>query len=602
MKHVVILLGLLLSSAIPANTSVMDSLHNLSATGPGKIKSQSTDQVCVFCHTPHRPALGPGLWNKPVNQASITTYQSSTAKAVPREPTGTSALCLTCHDGTIALGEMLRPPRGRGNANNSDLRGTFLRGRSGFGTNLSNHHPIGFEYDLTLKNANSGLVHPSTVDLPMTAGEMECTVCHDPHSSNFPPFLHKPSLNGELCLTCHIQSGENWEWSNSAHAESTITPRSGNPWSERKPEWAGKTVAENACENCHATHNAATPARLIKDREERTCFRCHNGSVAEFNIQAETQKFYRHPVERSSIGIHDASKREFFRSTPLHVECEDCHNPHATRKDLPMISFNPGNPYAQNHTEPPYANGSIAGVAGIDINGQHKGEIEYEYEMCFKCHGVPGNSSCDNRRCSTATNYQMSRQDNVYNLREKLDPSNPSLISYHPVTSNDPSNDTEVPSLRFDTPLRRDGGQIYCGDCHGSENSPAAGGSGPAGPHGSQNESMLALSYDLSRSTGQSGALCLKCHDAGNLFNNESFLHREHVLEQGASCATCHDPHGSSAFPHLINFLVSSSASGQLQVITGTGSYDQPTWEDNGRYSGTCYLNCHGTVHDGSSY
>ena len=36
------------------------------------------------------------------------------------------ALCLTCHDGTIALGEMLRPPRGRGNSNSSYLKATFL--------------------------------------------------------------------------------------------------------------------------------------------------------------------------------------------------------------------------------------------------------------------------------------------------------------------------------------------------------------------------------------------------------------------------------------------------------------------------------------------
>lgn len=597
----VVVLSLLVTAVGLTNTRVTDTVHNLSASGPGAIKSQSVDQVCVFCHTPHKPELGPGLWNRRVSHINTVPYQSSTSVVLPGEPTGASVLCLSCHDGTIALGEMLKPPRGKNQAG-GNLQATYLRGRSGFGTNLSNHHPIGFDYSPSLQSINPELAHPATVDLPLQGGKMQCTGCHDPHSSNFPPFLHKPSINGELCTTCHILTGTSWDWKNSAHAVSNAVPRSGNPWNERKPEWAGRTVAENACENCHATHNAATPARLIKDIEEFTCFRCHNGSVTEFNIQAETQKFYRHPIERPSAGVHDAAKRESIHNTPLHAECEDCHNPHATRDDVPMISFNPGNPSDLNHTEAPFANGIIAGVTGLDINGQPKAEAEYEYEVCLKCHGVPGKSSCDNRRCTTASTYQLSRQDNVYNLREKIDSGNPSLISYHPIASNNPANNDEVPSLRFDIPLNRSSSQIYCGDCHSGESSPAAGSNGPAGPHGSRYESILALNYDIARSGPRAAQLCLKCHDEGSLFSNESFLHREHVLDQGASCAACHDPHGSAIYPHLINFMSSSSASGPTKEISGNSTYSEPTWIDNGQYSGSCYLSCHGSVHDGLEY
>ena len=600
----VFIFGLLFAGGGLADTRVADTVHNLSTSGPGEIRSQSVDQVCAFCHTPHKPKQGPGLWNRRINRES-TPYTSSTSRAQPSEPDESSALCLSCHDGTIALGEMLQPPRGRGNSSSDNLRNTYLRGRSGFGTNLSNHHPIGFKYSEALQSANPELVHPSAVDLPMKDDKVQCTACHDPHSSMFPPFLHKPNLNGELCTSCHIQSGNNWEWSTSVHATSDATPRSGNPWRERKPEWAGRTVAENACQNCHASHNAATPARLVKDVEERTCFRCHNGSASEFNIQAETKKFYRHPVELPSAGIHDAARRESPLSTQLHVECEDCHNPHATREDLAMISFNPGNPTDRNFTEAPFANGSIIGVTGIDINGQPKPEVEYEYEVCFKCHGLPARSACDNRRCTTATTYQMSRQDGEYNLREKVNAGNPALISYHPIDTNNPSNDAEVPSLRFDTPLNRSSSRIYCGDCHSGEFSQAAGGQGPNGPHGSQNESILALNYELASTSNQglrSGLLCFKCHDSGSLFSDESFKHRLHVIDKGTTCVNCHDPHGSAAYPHLINFLTSSSATGQTRTITGTGTYFEPTWEDNGQYSGTCYLNCHGVIHDGSSY
>ena len=41
---------------------------------------------------------------------------------------------------------------------------------------------------------------------------------------------------------------------------------------------------------------------------------------------------------------------------------------------------------------------------------------------------------------------------------------------------------------------------------------------------------------------------------------------------------------------------------GQTLEITGVGSYSEPTWLEGGRYSGTCWLNCHGVVHEGSGY
>lgn len=603
MKTIAILFFCLtVSLATFAKSTVSESAHNLSITGPGQVKSQTEDQVCVFCHTPHRPGVGPGLWNRRTPKVEAS-YQSSTLEAEPATSSRTSQLCLSCHDGTIALGEMLNAPRGNKNV---DLRDIYIGGRNSFGVSLKSHHPVDIIYDQTLQAKNPTLANPNTVDLPMTNGKLECSTCHDPHSSGIPPFLNKPSRNGELCTTCHNLQGINWDWQLSSHASSEATPRAGaNPWSDRKAEWRGETVAENACENCHATHNAPISARLIKNIEEQTCFQCHDGSVAEFNIKAELQKFSRHPVERSGRGKHEPISKERALNTPLHAECEDCHNPHASRPDSPMVTFKPGNPGNQDHSEAPFANGVIAGVSGLNISGQQKSIADFEYEVCFKCHGVPGKNSCDNGRCATATAYRMIRQDNVYNIRDKVDSGNPSLVSYHPIEQNNASNNSEVPSLRRDIPLNRIDSQIYCGDCHGSDSSPSSGGNGPSGPHGSRFPAMLALSYELradARFNSANSALCFKCHDAGNLFNDVSFKHRLHVLEQGNTCVNCHDPHGSAIYPHLLNFLISSNSSGRNTEITGTGIYSEPTWEDNGQYSGTCYLSCHGTEHDGAEY
>lgn len=582
--------------------NIADTAHNLSVSGKGQVKSQTEDRICIFCHTSHSAQVDTPMWNRRSN--GYTNYQSSTLDAVPGKNEGSSKLCLSCHDGTIALGDMISGQKSQRKGGN-DLRSSFIRGRSNLGTDLSNDHPVSIVYDARLLETDPDLLHPASLDLPITNNEIQCSSCHDPHNDRNPPFLHKSTLNGELCTSCHQPSGLNWDWANSSHAISNAEPTGADPWRERKPVWKGRNVAENACMNCHATHNAATASRLGADVEEKTCYRCHDGTVAKKNVRADNQKFFRHPVEQLSGQSHNAFGKEDPISMTMHVECEDCHNPHASRSDAPMISFNPNSPMDPNHATPPFVNGSLLGVSGIDINGIFKDEAEYEYEVCFKCHGVPGKNACDNRRCSTATGYNMIRLDATYNLRDKFDPGNPTLVSYHPIDTNNPSNNTEVPSLRRDTPLDKFASLIYCSDCHSSDDSPAAGGFGPAGAHGSSFEGILALRYEFdaqSNFSTVSDSLCLKCHDAGSLFGDVSFPHRQHVIDNNTACISCHDPHGSASYPHLINFLTFSSVAGTTLEITGTDTYFEPTWIDNGQYSGTCYLNCHGKVHDGSSY
>lgn len=84
--------------------SVADTPHNLSVSGPGPIRAASEDRVCIFCHTPHGARATAPLWNRNDSTASYLPYDSPTLNADPGQPTGSSKLCLSCHDGTIALG------------------------------------------------------------------------------------------------------------------------------------------------------------------------------------------------------------------------------------------------------------------------------------------------------------------------------------------------------------------------------------------------------------------------------------------------------------------------------------------------------------------
>ena len=92
--------------------------HNLSVTGPGDVRSQE-DRICVFCHTPHaaNDKAPPPLWNRKLSGATYRPYESSSFDAGKRvgwlesagrgQPGGASKLCLSCHDGTVALGSVL---------------------------------------------------------------------------------------------------------------------------------------------------------------------------------------------------------------------------------------------------------------------------------------------------------------------------------------------------------------------------------------------------------------------------------------------------------------------------------------------------------------
>ena len=196
-----VLTGLLLVVLAPARDAqagIAGTAHDLSAQGWG------TTQICIFCHTPHNAQAVPGapLWNHAVTVATFSAYTSATLNAVVGQPTGTSKLCLSCHDGTVALDSY------GGNA------GTHFMDPGGakLGTDLTNDHPISFTYDAALATSDGGLKSPVSdkyVDaasiLPLFGAQMQCATCHSVHDNSKGKFLRMLNNGSALCLACHLK-------------------------------------------------------------------------------------------------------------------------------------------------------------------------------------------------------------------------------------------------------------------------------------------------------------------------------------------------------------------------------------------------------------
>ena len=554
-----IFLVLSLPAALPA-ASVVNTKHNLSAAGPGTVKAATETDTCIFCHTVHRTTGETPLWSHTMSSVTnYVIYTSPTMKAAVGQPDGSSRLCLSCHDGTVALGMV------SSRTTTIQMQGgvtTMPGGPSNLGTDLSGDHPISFVYDQALGQQDSHVKDPATLDKKIRLDhnqKVQCSSCHNPHDDQFGKFLVMDNTGSALCLACHTDAN----WPGSAHGNSSA-PLAGAAMKLAAGKRGAKTVAVNACENCHTSHQAGSKARLlVHSKEEENCFSCHNGTVVKKNLRNEFTKPSAHPVFPTA-SQHRAG--EDLVNGSRHTACADCHNPHAT---------------SATPASAPKSPGAIAGVKGVNATGAVVVPARREYELCFRCHA-------DSLNRGPA---RLTRQHPETNKRIQFSPSNK---SFHPVASL--GRNPNVPSLIAPWTTAS---QMYCTDCHNNDQGPRAGGTGPDGPHGSAFAPLLERQLvltDFSPESAANYALCYKCHSRESILGDQSFkLHRKHIVDDKTACTTCHDSHGVAANDRLINFnrdyvTPSAAAGGRLEFKnTGTGSV-------------TCTLTCHGVDHAGTTY
>jgi predicted CXXCH cytochrome family protein len=338
MKAAWLLVAAALSLPLAAQrvADVRNTPHNLSTSGTGAVHAGpgGTDEICVFCHTPHQarltddadqPLRAP-LWNRRVPAGSTyTAYTSSTLDAQSisdgfnNQPGGSSKLCLSCHDGTLAIGNVAV----LGGATNVGIpmQGTAAGGgmpagdgtARGFtrnlGTDLRNDHPISVTFNAALVTRDGelrpvdgnqrwpadgsvvGLRAPGVKPLlPLQPtgtgglGQVQCTSCHDPHlreldaSKGNQKFLRaqrfqeaSPAVGYNaasdiICLGCHDKEMGFGLWSYTAHAKPSVADETYKSEAAALRQFpADLPVWKASCLNCHDTHAVSGTRRLTRE-------------------------------------------------------------------------------------------------------------------------------------------------------------------------------------------------------------------------------------------------------------------------------------------------------------------------------------------------
>ncbi|HQR44647.1 MAG TPA: cytochrome c3 family protein [Thermoanaerobaculia bacterium] len=234
--------------------------HDLSVPGANgmnfpAIPADAQTRICIWCHAPHNtyklsPANGgPGngigagvqapdafdylpLWNHAptTNVGSFTMYQNgpgapqigpkaSQAIANGMTPGSVSLLCLSCHDGSVAVNaygnaSQLTKSISGGGVPMSTGGAAYVIGKDAY---LGNHHPIGFDYDAaqaidteivsadTAQLGGAGFVRNHLYGAGNT--KMECGTCHSVHNTGNTgeTLLWRSDTSSRLCLTCHAK-------------------------------------------------------------------------------------------------------------------------------------------------------------------------------------------------------------------------------------------------------------------------------------------------------------------------------------------------------------------------------------------------------------
>jgi len=288
-------LGVAMFAAGSAVAGIANTKHNLGSAGTGNNKVTNTEEICIFCHTPHGADTGNNvavpLWNKsltdPAIYATYDTLGTSTYDAAQAKIGSVTLACLSCHDGTQAIDNIINAP-GSGGYDSTGGGATgrawsWVTGASGLtvnadgilnsgvitnlGTDLTNDHPVSMQYGGGGVSAGNltGPLRDSDFKMPkQVTGVNRWYVDND--------FM---AANGGGVSTTNIL--DVWDYKLYTRNTSTMT-------SENGVAFAGEDEPFVECGSCHDPHLETTTFLRISNAAQgggmsnagsEICLACH---------------------------------------------------------------------------------------------------------------------------------------------------------------------------------------------------------------------------------------------------------------------------------------------------------------------------------------
>lgn len=306
----------------------------------------------------------------------------------------------------------------------------------------------------------------------------------------------------------------------------------------------------------------SNPSSADDPLEERLCYGCHTGgavadgpdyygvvtmSQAAINVKDMFSKLSVHPIDSTS-GIHkptESTALGWNQGATRHVECMDCHNPHAAQSGLHTTGSN-------------VIGASLLGQWGVKpsawlaagtqhtsftvVNLTATSGDQLQAYLCFKCHSYYGYQN-------NPPLIPSKMPDGVTDAPEtdQVTEFNPNNLAHHAVIQpgNHPTTNPNF-AQTFVAPWSPSS-TVSCSDCHTSDAS-----TDPRGPHGSNNKWLLR-----SNETGVGTAVvfCYNCHrrdvygDDGYSPPNATLARVSHPInnnhsgtppKNGIWCMNCH--------------------------------------------------------------
>ena len=234
------------------------AMYTISGTD-GEGNPITTVGLCTFCHTPHKAQHTALLWNHTDTNNNFSWTDNTTTMAGTVLPSftktwnGPTPKCLSCHDGSIAVGDIQWYGANTPQITITSVENGILDGggrlidtthQVGVGGSMNGNHPVTVPYpgvgSRSYNNTTTGASYvsgewqadPTSLGVVLYkasdstttasisrvtsspgAGDnlgVECASCHDPHNkASVDDFFLRGTKDGNdtnyICLKCHIK-------------------------------------------------------------------------------------------------------------------------------------------------------------------------------------------------------------------------------------------------------------------------------------------------------------------------------------------------------------------------------------------------------------